>query len=817
MGIKAHYLTDKDGNKFYPYAHADAVYNREGKRVGDILDDIEASITNVNTNLNNKVEKIDGMGLSSNDYTDDEKTKLDGIEEGAEVNVQADWNETDTTSDAYIKNKPTSFPTDGGNADTVNNHTVEADVPSDAKFTDTVYTHPDSGVTAGTYKSVTVDEQGHVTSGTNPTTLAEYGITDAVSDTELETALDKKVDSVKIGETEYKSGTTVTLPVYTTDEADTTFGADIGLTIDTSTYKMTLVLKDNKGQTLSSKEIDFPIESMVINASYASGILTLALQNGNTLDVDISAIISGLVPDTRIIAGVDLKDNITAAELRTALNVADGANNYTHPTSGVTAGTYRSVTVNANGHVTAGSNPTTTIAQGGTGATTVKGAEYNILSEMEEVTSDRSDTSYLAGVYTSPSTTQGKLFYFKFSLLWTYIKSKISSVLGLSETGLASGKSIGGVTTRSVTIANTNGYPSYLLMFDITTWYNSTTTNQSKLGFTGEVISQRQGGYLAEHVTKIYMSVAYQKATAENGTTLCLRTDSTIYRPCIVYDSTNEKYYLALRVGGSNRTLYLQGVFVGTYVGTKIQTTDSDGTMPEGYEVVQNDYKIIVSPRATADANGNVITDTYATQTEVDKKYDSSVSRTANTVLAAPNGSAGSASFRSLVANDLPVVPSSKGGTGQTSLVNSANTLINSLTTGSSDPNDADYYIAQYANGGTTTTTYHRKPFSTLWNYIKSKISSVLGLTATNYNGTAATATRTTVNDGSSDVERNIVVANTTTTTGQNMYTVPGVTANYAKGTLTATGAVTGGTLKVGDDVTLEYNSTTNSLDFNFL
>ena len=44
---------------------------------------------------------------------------------------------------------------------------------------DTTYTHPNSGVTAGTYKSVTVNAQGHVTAGLNPTTLAGYGITDA--------------------------------------------------------------------------------------------------------------------------------------------------------------------------------------------------------------------------------------------------------------------------------------------------------------------------------------------------------------------------------------------------------------------------------------------------------------------------------------------------------------------------------------------------------------------------------------------------------------------------------------------------------------
>lgn len=42
-------------------------------------------------------------------------------------------------------------------------------------------THNTSGVKAGTYKSVTVDTYGHVTAGTNPTTLSDYGITDALS------------------------------------------------------------------------------------------------------------------------------------------------------------------------------------------------------------------------------------------------------------------------------------------------------------------------------------------------------------------------------------------------------------------------------------------------------------------------------------------------------------------------------------------------------------------------------------------------------------------------------------------------------------
>lgn len=45
--------------------------------------------------------------------------------------------------------------------------------------------HATSGVTAGTYKSVTVDNKGHVTAGTNPTTLSGYGITDALTDAQV--------------------------------------------------------------------------------------------------------------------------------------------------------------------------------------------------------------------------------------------------------------------------------------------------------------------------------------------------------------------------------------------------------------------------------------------------------------------------------------------------------------------------------------------------------------------------------------------------------------------------------------------------------
>ena len=49
-----------------------------------------------------------------------------------------------TGSYADLTEKPTSMTANGGNADTVNNHTVDTDVPEDAKFTDTVYVHPET-------------------------------------------------------------------------------------------------------------------------------------------------------------------------------------------------------------------------------------------------------------------------------------------------------------------------------------------------------------------------------------------------------------------------------------------------------------------------------------------------------------------------------------------------------------------------------------------------------------------------------------------------------------------------------------------------
>ena len=61
-------------------------------------------------------------GLSLNNYTTAEKTKLAGVEDGANVNVNADWNAV--SGDAEILNKPTLFSGD------YNDLTNQPDIPS---------------------------------------------------------------------------------------------------------------------------------------------------------------------------------------------------------------------------------------------------------------------------------------------------------------------------------------------------------------------------------------------------------------------------------------------------------------------------------------------------------------------------------------------------------------------------------------------------------------------------------------------------------------------------------------------------------------
>ena len=57
------------------------------KEIGDYLNEHNDEYTALLQAIANKVDKEPGKGLSTNDYTNDEKSKLAGIESGAQVNT----------------------------------------------------------------------------------------------------------------------------------------------------------------------------------------------------------------------------------------------------------------------------------------------------------------------------------------------------------------------------------------------------------------------------------------------------------------------------------------------------------------------------------------------------------------------------------------------------------------------------------------------------------------------------------------------------------------------------------------------------------
>lgn len=97
-------------------------------------------------------------------------------------------------------------------------------------------------------------------------------------------------------------------------------GFSIGVSLNTSNYQLTISLKNSEGKVLSSDMVDLPIESLISNGSYKNGILTLTLQSGSVINIDVSSLISGLVADSRKINGKPLTADIvlTAADVGAA-------------------------------------------------------------------------------------------------------------------------------------------------------------------------------------------------------------------------------------------------------------------------------------------------------------------------------------------------------------------------------------------------------------------------------------------------------------------------------------------------------------------
>ena len=120
---------------------------------------------------------------------------------------------------------------------------------------------------------------------------------------------------------------------------DSDKGASIDVSINTTTYVMTINLKNSDGTTISTSSIDLPLESVVVSGYYDSTNkkIVLILKDESTIDIPVGDLVAGLqteiTSDNKLSA--DLVDDtnstnkfVTSAEKTTWNNKSDFSGNY---------------------------------------------------------------------------------------------------------------------------------------------------------------------------------------------------------------------------------------------------------------------------------------------------------------------------------------------------------------------------------------------------------------------------------------------------------------------------------------------------------
>lgn len=177
------------------------------------------------------------------------------------------------------------------NAEKVSNHTVEKDVPSDAKFTDTVYMHPISGVEVGTYKKVTVNVDGHVTEGFNPTateTLTDLGITSSVDEINYVNGVTSSIQAQLDNKTGKSTSSTTTL----ISTSWTGSSAPYSYTVTLSGVTATNMIEILPQTSITSDQVKALADAMLVGGTQENGSFILfAFGTKPSVDLPLSIVV----------------------------------------------------------------------------------------------------------------------------------------------------------------------------------------------------------------------------------------------------------------------------------------------------------------------------------------------------------------------------------------------------------------------------------------------------------------------------------------------------------------------------------------------
>lgn len=147
------------------------------------------------------------------------------------------------------------------------------------------------------------DSEGNVPQGVKPK------LEDRLRD--IENSMEASNYVIIRGQTIHVGTASITVP-STASEVNalpntTKYGYSFDLDLNTSTYVLTITLKDQDGTSLVSKNVDFPMESTVVNGSYNSQLkkIVLTLKNNNTIDIPVADLISGLQSEITPVSPLD--------------------------------------------------------------------------------------------------------------------------------------------------------------------------------------------------------------------------------------------------------------------------------------------------------------------------------------------------------------------------------------------------------------------------------------------------------------------------------------------------------------------------------
>ena len=151
------------------------------------LNGLSYFLLKIQTLLSDKVDKENGKGLSSNDYTSSEKTKLANIATGAQVNTIENIAVNGTTQSISSKLVNITVPTTTSALTNDSGFITTADIPEGSAATTTTPLM-DGTAAVGTELAFARGDHRHPSDTSKAdvaTTLAGYGITDAYTKTEI--------------------------------------------------------------------------------------------------------------------------------------------------------------------------------------------------------------------------------------------------------------------------------------------------------------------------------------------------------------------------------------------------------------------------------------------------------------------------------------------------------------------------------------------------------------------------------------------------------------------------------------------------------